>query len=82
MNKWIEVRHVMTRDLITAKETETLSSVREKILEHNIQHIPVVEGKKIVGMISLAHAARSYDDMIKVIRVFNRVFAPGGGQTG
>jgi hypothetical protein len=37
---------------------------------------------KIVGMISLAHVARAYDDMIKVIRVFNHVFAPGGGQTG
>ena len=52
MNRWIEARHVMTRDLITSKESETLASVREKILEHNIQHIPVVDGKKIIGMIS------------------------------
>jgi acetoin utilization protein AcuB len=52
MNKWIEVRNVMTRDLVTARKDETLTVVKEKLQMNNIQHIPVVEGKKIVGMIS------------------------------
>jgi len=33
-------------------------------------------------MVSLADAARAYDDRIKVMAVFNKIFAPGGGQTG
>ena len=52
MDKWIEVKHIMTRDLITADPDETLESVRHKILSNHIQHIPVVEGKKIQGIIS------------------------------
>lgn len=42
----------MTRDLVTARKDETLTVVKEKLQMNNIQHIPVVEGKKIVGMIS------------------------------
>jgi len=52
VNKWIEVRHVMTRDLVTARKEEALTSVREKLQMHSIQHIPVVEGNKIIGIIS------------------------------
>jgi CBS domain-containing protein len=52
MNKWIEVRNVMTRHLVTARKDETLTSIKEKLQFNNIQHIPVVEDKKIVGMIS------------------------------
>ncbi len=52
MDKWIEVRHIMTRDLITADPDETLESVKRKLIANNIQHIPVVDGRKILGIIS------------------------------
>lgn len=52
MDKWIEVRHIMTRDLITSDPDEILESVRRKLIDNHIQHIPVVDGKKIVGIIS------------------------------
>ncbi len=52
MDKWIEVRHIMTSDLITADPDETLESVKHKLISNHIQHIPVVEGKKILGIIS------------------------------
>ncbi len=52
MNKWIEVKHIMTTDLITADPDEVLDSVRHKLISNHIQHIPVVEGKKILGIIS------------------------------
>jgi acetoin utilization protein AcuB len=52
MNKWIEVRNIMTTDLITADPDETLESVRHKIIDNHIQHIPVIDGKKILGIIS------------------------------
>jgi CBS domain-containing protein len=52
MDKWIEVRHIMTRDLITADPDEILESVRRKLIDNHIQHLPVVDGKKIVGIIS------------------------------
>ena len=52
MNKWIEVRKVMTRNLVTATADETLAAVRDKLHSNNIQHIPVVKGDQIIGMIS------------------------------
>jgi acetoin utilization protein AcuB len=52
MDKWIEVKHIMTSDLVTADPDETLDAVKHKLVSNHIQHIPVVEGKKIIGIIS------------------------------
>ena len=52
MDKWIAVKHIMTTDLITADPDETLDSVRHKIISNHLQHIPVVDGRKILGIIS------------------------------
>lgn len=52
MDKWIEVKYIMTTDLITADPDETIDAVRHKLMANHFQHIPVVEGKKILGIIS------------------------------
>ncbi len=52
MDKWIPVKNIMTTELITADPDEQLSSVKHKLFDNHIQHIPVVEGKKILGIIS------------------------------
>lgn len=52
MDKWIQVKNIMTSDLVTADSDETLESVKHKLISNHIQHIPVVEGKKIIGIIS------------------------------
>lgn len=52
MDKFIEVRHIMTRDLVTADPDEVLESVKHKLISNHIQHIPVVDGRKILGIIS------------------------------
>lgn len=58
MDKWIEVRHIMTTELITADPDETLDSVRHKLISNHIQHIPVVEGHRILGIISIGDIHR------------------------
>jgi len=58
MDKWIEVKHIMTTDLITADPDETIDAVRHKLLANHIQHIPVVDGKKILGIISMGDIHR------------------------
>jgi acetoin utilization protein AcuB len=52
MDKWLEVKHIMSRDLVTADPDEKLVSVRQKMMANHIQHVPVVDGSKILGMIS------------------------------
>jgi acetoin utilization protein AcuB len=58
MDKWIAVKHIMTTDLVTADPDEVLDSVKHKLISNHIQHIPVVEGKKILGIISISDMRR------------------------
>ena len=55
MNVQIEVpvSTIMTTDLITVGVKDGLDKAEHLLKKHKIRHIPVVEGKKIVGMLSL-----------------------------
>lgn len=50
MNEY--VRAVMTTDVITLTPENTLGDARRIMLEKHIHHLPIVEGKKLVGIIS------------------------------
>ncbi len=55
MNVQIEVpvSTIMTKDLITVRAKDGLEKAEDLMTKHKIRHIPVVEGKKIIGMLSL-----------------------------
>jgi CBS domain-containing protein len=77
------VERIMSRDVSLCEETLPVGSALDQMEREQRRRLPVISAEgKVVGLISLADAARSYDDMLKVVRVFNHVFAPGGGQTG
>ena len=77
------VEGIMSRDVSLCEDTLPVGSALDHMERERRRRLPVISADgKVVGLISLADAARSYDDMLKVIRVFNHVFAPGGGQTG
>ena len=42
----------MTRNVITVEKDTTVLKVRNLLREHNIDQVPVVEGKKLVGIIT------------------------------
>lgn len=47
------VSSVMSRDVVTAAPGDSLTSVMESMLSHNISHVPVVDAKRaVVGIIS------------------------------
>lgn len=52
MNLLTPVSKIMTSDLITASPQDSLQTVKEKFEAKRIHHIPVVEFRKIVGIIS------------------------------
>ena len=52
MNILTPVSDLKTSDLVTVHPKDTLASVKEHFDTQNIHHIPVVEFKKIVGIIS------------------------------
>ena len=47
------VREIMTRELVTVNVTDTVSECMRVMTDSRIRHLPVTEGKKMIGLISL-----------------------------
>jgi CBS domain-containing protein len=52
------VSKIMSTHLVTVHHGEAVSKVRQLLREHGIQHIPVVSGPKLVGIISNSDVLR------------------------
>jgi CBS domain-containing protein len=52
------VREWMTPDPITASEDMTAEEAGRIMLEHDFRHIPVVEGERAIGVVSIRDVAR------------------------
>jgi IMP dehydrogenase len=50
----ITLKEAMTPKLLVAKTGDEISSVMAMMIQTDIKHMPVIEGKKIVGMLTLA----------------------------
>ena len=48
----------MSRNLVTVKPNELLENIQEKLTMHKIHHIPVVEEKQFVGLVSQSDLLR------------------------
>jgi len=46
------VEQSMSRKVVTAKPEATLAEARESMSAHGIRHLPVVQGKRVVGIVS------------------------------
>ena len=65
------VQSHMTTNLITLGPENTLGEVRDILIEKHIHHIPIVEGRKLVGMVTswdLFKLGKSAEDL-KSIKV-------------
>lgn len=48
----MQAKDIMTREVITATKETTVEETVKLLTENNISGLPVVEGKKVVGMVS------------------------------
>lgn len=46
------IKTIMTQDLITVSMDDNLSDVRNLFMRYKIHHLPVVEGRKLVGILT------------------------------
>ena len=53
----VKIGDVMTREVMVGKSTDTLKFVQQVMTERHIRHLPVVEGEKVVGMLSIRDVA-------------------------
>jgi len=49
----VRVADIMTRDPITVQASENLSSALAEMRDRKIRHLPVMDGDKLVGMMSI-----------------------------
>jgi len=52
MKKRIPISEVMSTDIVTVHEKQSLHEVAQLIEKNSIRHVPVVSGKTIIGMLS------------------------------
>jgi len=48
----MDARDIMTKSVITATPNETVGDALRRLEDQSIRHLPVVEGERLVGMIS------------------------------
>ena len=58
MKKNESITHIMSKDLTTITLLDSLSKVRAIFLEQGGHHLPVVEGKKLIGLLSYTDLQR------------------------
>jgi CBS domain-containing protein len=47
------VRDLMTREVVTCAADDSVSEAESRMNKHRIRHLPVVDGGKLVGMLSI-----------------------------
>jgi CBS domain-containing protein len=54
----IKVADVMTHDVITCRPEDSLTRVLGVMTRHRVRHLPVLEGGRLVGMVSIGDAVK------------------------
>ena len=54
----LPVAQVMTRDVITAGEDESIADIMERMTSRKFRHLPVVSGGKLIGLVSIGDVVK------------------------
>lgn len=54
----LPVGQVMTRDVVTAGEDETIADIMERMTSRKFRHLPVVSGGKLIGLVSIGDVVK------------------------
>ena len=75
-----KVEEIMTRDVISVQVSEQLEECMGTMLEKNIRHLPVYEGEKLLGLISVRDVLREVVEVQKSLISQLERFITGGGR--
>ena len=75
-----KVNEIMTREVISVQVSEQLEECMATMLEKNIRHLPVYEGDKLLGLISVRDVLREVVEVQKSLISQLERFITGGGR--
>ena len=56
----LPVGQVMTRDVITATEDESVAEIMERMTSRKFRHLPVVSAGKLIGLVSIGDVVKQH----------------------
>jgi predicted transcriptional regulator len=62
------VKHIMSSPLVVVEPNLDLEEAVKLMFQMKIKKLPVVEGKRLVGLVSLTDIARFQPQMIKILK--------------
>lgn len=69
----------MTKDVITISPAQTIEDCMALMTKEHIRHLPVVEGDKVVGLVSIGDVVKAYITSQEFMIDQLRKFIDGGG---
>jgi CBS domain-containing protein len=75
-----KVEEIMTRNVISVQVSEQLEECMATMIEKNIRHLPVYEGEKLLGLISVRDVLREVVEVQKSLISQLERFITGGGR--
>lgn len=79
-SRMTKVSEIMTSEVISVEVTEQLEDCMETMLDQNIRHLPVYEGEKLLGLISVRDVLREVVEVQKSLIAQLERFITGGGR--
>ena len=58
----LKIKDVMSTNLVTAAKTDTLRTIQRRMKASNITGVPVVEGKRLLGVVSMHDILTAFDN--------------------
>ncbi len=71
-----KVRQIMTKPLIVGDPNMDLEDATKLMFERKIKKLPVIEGGRLVGLVSLTDIARFQPQMIKILKKLSAQHTP------
>ena len=62
------VAQIMTSDVQTCEVSSSLDEVRKTMTERRFRHVPVCEGDRLVGVVSIGDVVKAYIDQVEFER--------------
>ena len=68
------VREVMTRKVVSCRQSDTVAAIMEMMTMGKFRHLPVVEGERVVGLISIGDIVKwrvqEYENEQEALRTY------------